>query len=400
MGRIVESSFKFKFTIVAITSIVVPKTINIISSIITKHIVNPIYSYLIFAAILLFFAFCVEVLKWISKTYYKEKLLDIAEGINNIGSKYRFYDYTRNGSETKLFYIDNEEMSLLEALLKKRYKVTIYYSLSLKNYISWIDLCYFSFLYDLSNELKCKVSIAIHPDKNSRLIDEEGNNEELSRKYERYKKEILKIIPKANIVYEEEIYKNYSKNFSTNFHSFYVSELLQYANKLSKSKTIKNKTELLNTHLGYLESVYIVQTYARKHTKKSQVFVLDRKNSQEIWNGRDELKNFKSQNHIVFIGAATIYNVDKIKYNVYDGKKIINVLDNKDDLLSKGIDNLSVKDLKNIYALLRICLHLEKGGEEKILSKSANICEDNMIDEIANLLKSIRDKYGFGEVIG
>lgn len=61
---------------------------------------------------------------------------------------------------------------------------------------------------------------------------------------------------------------------------------------------------------------------------------------------------------------------------------------------------MSVKDLKNIYALLRICLHLEKGGEEKILSKSANICEDNMIDEIANLLKSIRDKYGFGEVIG
>ena len=390
MCKLIESKFKFKFTIIAILSIIFPKILNLISNYISDAVINPLYSYLVFAVLSLIVSIIIEFVKYFIKKFQNDTIIITAEKINELGKKYSFEQYKNNNEHSKneLFEITESEMNLVETLLKKRYKPIIYYSLSAKSYFSWIDFCYLSYLKTLSEKIKCKVIICIHPDKKSRLEQtDQGVNLF-------YKKNISKIIPKAYIIFEYEFNSYKSKNFSTKFHSFYISQILKYWKSDSFQKNSKgNKSEILNTRLGYIESVYNIQEYAKKCYGKKQLFILDRKNSQTIWNSDTSLKNFKAQYHLIFISAATINSSNGEKVNIYNKDNTITLSDTKLEVDSK-IEAMSEKDASNIFKLLSIAC-----GNESELSitfddeSEFDLPKEQLQNNILNILNKINSTF-------
>lgn len=220
-----------------------------------------------------------------------------------------------------LFFIDGEEYNQFEVARQKRtYRIrlllkrmlnsypVIYYNVTAKNFLNWIDYIYLDTLKQLEEKINAKIIISLHVDE--QLMNESIFREDKRSIYEKKKddakKIIQKIIPNSIVVDEFEFYTNAKKSaeaFPEQLISIIVSDINYYVNELSKgSIDYKQFIRYESNVLSMLPILILAKKY--KH-----LFVLDYKSSFDVWN-LPPYPDLKKDRKIFFIKCNKIEGKD------------------------------------------------------------------------------------------
>ena len=150
----------YRYISYVVFSILIPGIISIFRDSIKAMFGNEWLGFLTFVGISFVIALCIEVIFRLTHLSKKEKTSETIVKIDAIGDKYRI---PVNGEVTEenhqaFFQIPPVEEELAGAIdtKDKKYRQIIYYSLSAKDYLNWIDFTYFSYLRDIKKNLKCR----------------------------------------------------------------------------------------------------------------------------------------------------------------------------------------------------------------------------------------------------
>ena len=245
-----------------------------------------------------------------------------------------------------LFYIDGEEYNQFEVVKQNKqnkrillwHKIfntfpVIYYNVTAKNFLNWIDFIYLITLRELESTIGAKIIISLHVDE--QLMNEGLFREDKRNIYQNQKKEakniIKKILPNAKVVDEFEYYinaKRSSEVFPEQLISIIVSDINYFVKKLSESEI--NYKQFIRYESNVL-SILPILILSKKY---SHLFVLDYKSSFDVWN-LNPYPDIKKARNIFFIKCNKIENKNGERipsWSVDDG---INFTDSEDVIEEK-----------------------------------------------------------------
>ena len=386
----------FRYISYVLFSILIPGIISIFKDSIKSWFGNEILGFFAFVGVCLVVALIIEVLYRLFHLSKKETTADTIVKINNIGDKYRIPvdGEVSNDKHQAFFTIPSEEEELAGALDKgKKYRQIIYYSLSAKDYLNWIDYTYFSYLKEIRKRLKCQIIIALHYNDKLRAtkLTKPSDLDSYHHICEWYSKAVKSIIGEDTIImYEDQFYRKNPKDYAVNFHNIYVNKLLEYSEMLSNKKKSGEKIdfESFKRKLSYVESAFPIKEIARKYKKTKRLYVLDRITSQEIW--KDEtLSIIKKDNKFVFITASTLSYPDGKFINVHKKENVPNFTDSQ-AVLREKVMNLDTHTKKLMYSLLSTNID---NTQEIFLFPSDDLLGEMLINKFAE----INREYHFDE---
>ena len=269
---------------------------------------------------------------------------------------------------------------------------TIYYALSAKEYLNWVDYVYFNYIRRLKDKLKCKVIICLHvPDdiKGCKVTDPDAdpNRQELEyqRLCEKFKVYIERVIGNdVEIVTEEYFYKQRAKKFA-DFHLVYNAFILYFASLLtSDNESERINFEQFKRRLSHVNSAFPIWMIATR-SDRERIFVLDNALSLQIWQ-LEPLASIRTKHDIYFIEANDIEYANGERINVHREGNTINLTDSPDVLQTKivGMDN---ETKKIVVSLL----------DEGMLNANNYyaLTDAKINDNLYEVLQSIRSKYSF-----
>ena len=333
---------KHSVLIWVVLSLLIPTGISVLLEQLNASI-NPILAFgvLLIACvcIALLVDFIIKSLKG-GKTHESQKVLTT---IKKVGEKFCIPVNGKVDADHKngMFYFPSEELELASTIELKKYKPILYYSLSVKTYLNWIDYVFFRFLGELRKELKCEVIIAIHHNDQHRLVraDRQDSVAQYEEECARFKSWIKIIIGEDTIIKDEEdFYKENPKDYALNFRSFYVSKINEYASRIGADKNSAGKDFSYNDFkrtLSYVESTFPIKEISSRYRKSKKLFVLDRITSQEIWKD-PHLNDIKKHNKMIFVAARTLTYEDGVTpINVHKKENVPNFTDSAEIIDSK-----------------------------------------------------------------
>ena len=253
---------------------------------------NYYLSFIISFLIVLLVAFIIDFVIYMYKLPRKTTLDDARDKINQAGSKFIIPGKEAKDKDptNQMFYLAENEYDLVkkhstEATDKNKpneMRNIVYYSLSVKKYLNWIDYSYFKFLADLKKELKCDVIICVHYNDEMR---ETMSSSHINQKYYKelrawYISIIKKIIGEDTLIaYEDHIFKVKHKKYVNEFHYYFNQQVINETSNMldnKKPEDIENENySNFKRKLSNLESVFPIAMIAEKYTKNKRLFVLD-----------------------------------------------------------------------------------------------------------------------------
>ena len=261
-----------------------------------------------------------------------------------------------------LFAFDEDNNKIVAAEGKKKHSNILYYSLSAKAYLNWIDYIYFLYLRSLRDKLQCTLIIGLHfPDhikecKNIKDGIESPNPDAdpngLAVEYDdicrTFEENARKILGKKVIFYREtDFYKSNPKKYAESFRNIYNSFVLYFAKNASTDGETMNYKNF-KRRISHMESSFPVWMLAEKfHT--SRLFVLDNKVALEIWDYQP-LNDIRKRNDIFFILTNSIVDKNGNRINVHNKNNVINLTDTAEELQNK-LQNLSDEDKELLISL-------------------------------------------------
>ena len=256
--------------------------------------------------------------------------------------------YVYNG--TSLFEISNKDTSQFGMLTGRKstrvflatsqffgnYPV-IYYNVTAKSFLNWIDYLYLKLLNDLSSKCNAKIIISLHVDEpllNEGLYDGRAQEQYLQLK-EKAIEIIKKVVPKAHIGDEFAYYlkaDNSMKNHPEYFIGTIISNINYYVKQLAEGtitydKFIRKESNIL--------SVMPISVLSRKY---HHLFVLDYAGSFDVWK-LQPYESLKQQNNIFFIACGTIKDKKGERIPSWDEADGVNFTDNRDVIGTKIRNN-------------------------------------------------------------
>jgi len=246
----------------------------------------------------------------------------------------------------ELFYLSNEEeyqfnimrkkkiiMLYLSFLERNKYFPIIYYNVTAKKFLNWIDYIYLTILNELKTKCNAKIVIVLHCDDFTRqegyITDSEKQRyKELYDCYAYYVKKIIKDVILLNETSFYTMIKGSIKNYPEHFFQIIISKINFYVNKLCNGEIDLFKFHRIESNLL---SIYPVFSLAKKY---KHLFVLDYEGSFDIWN-LSPFKEFKHYYNIYFIKCKKISGANGERlpsWNVDDG---INITDQLSDIERK-----------------------------------------------------------------
>ncbi len=379
---------KYRFIWYAVMSIGLPKIISLIMSTLNNEFFsNEWITYVIFFGICILIAVLLELITYLIHQSKKEIVSDSVHKIDFIGDKYRI---PLNGQVTDEEHIAMFDVPKLEeelvAHFKGKYHPVIYYLLSAKEYLNWIDFVYFSYLRDLKKKLKCEVIIALHY--NDKLRTTKMNKETDIKRYniicQWFSIVIRKIIGEdTRILKEDQFYKQNPKDYAVNFHNLYVTKILEYVEKMDENTPAEerlNYTEF-KRKLSYVESAFPIKEIASKYKRSKRLFVLDRETSQEIWKD-STLLSIKNESKMIFISAKTLCYENGKYINVHNKENVPNFTDSL-EILTKKIHSLDLYTCKLMYSLLST--NINQTHQTRLVFPSDELIPNLLIEKICSL---------------
>lgn len=312
--------------------------------------------------------------------------------VNDTGKRYPVYAEER---ETPMFYIsDSEERFIREggfdrkqAAAKKKNRPVVYYSLSVKKYLNWIDYSFFHYLRSLREELRCDVVIALH------YNDEMRRSSQISARNRNYYKAlrewfvgvVKKIIGGDTIIsFEDVVYEKYAENYAEEFHQYYAYQVLEGAKELTNGTD--GKYGDFKRILSNIESSFPIARIAKKYARSRQLYVLDRDKNLSDWQEKDILCNIKRKYPFVIIAAKTLTDRSGRKINVHDESYVPNFTDG-DETLKTKINNLDPGVSELMYGILSADNHVDG------LTQSLPADEARQKELLYKLMLDLRCKY-------
>ena len=307
--------------------------------------------------IIIFIAFIIDLIIFLKKYPRKTTLEECVNIINKTGEKFIIPSKT---TSINMFAIDDVEKSLAinNQLLNKPKRNIIYYSLSVKKYLNWIDFTFFKFLGELQKELKCNIIIGLHyNDKMRETMSISHHNQIYYKELRNWFKNIIKDIVGVDtlISYEDNIYKVKHRKYANNFHSFYNSQVIKYATDLYKNDGVdcNNKYKSFKRKLSNLESAFPIGQLAKKYSKNKRFIVLDNIKCLLDWQDKESyLYNLRCENPFIILAASTLVDANGIKIDVHDENLVPNLTDNV-DVLKRKIKCTNIEVKKLMYSLLK-----------------------------------------------
>lgn len=260
-----------------------------------------------------------------------------------------------------LFEVDQENYKIAGAEVREKHSNILYYSLSAKTYLNWIDYLYFVYLKALSEKLGCKLIIGLHfPDhikECKNLVDgAPGSNPDadpnaLAIEYDGicrvFEENAKKILGKATFCRENEFYKSNPKKYAESFRLIYSSFVLFFEKRDFNNKT--TDYSIFKRRVSHMESAFPVWMLAEKY-KDSRLFVLDNRLSLEIWNYQP-LKDVRKRNDIFFVLADSIVDKNGKRINVHNVNNVINMTDSA-EVIKEKIEKLPDEEKELIISLI------------------------------------------------
>ena len=382
---------KHRILIFLIVSIVLPMTAELITKTIGAELFGQEWiGLIIFIVVGVLIALAIDGIIRLIEQKKKAKISTSIVGIKKIGKRYRV---PISDSEFKPMFDVPEKEEDLAATLNGKYRPIIYYSLSAKEYLNWIDYSYFCFMRDVKNALNCEVIVALHYNDKLRAtnLTRETDLDSYKTICETYSGWVKKIIgDDVKILTEDEFYKKNPYDYAVDFHNIYVNKILEYV-KLMDSSTPDDQRldfEQFKRKLSYVESVFPIKEISSKYKKDKKVFVLDRVSFQEIWHNDETLNLIKKNNNIIFISATTLTYPDGKSINVHKKENVPNFTDSE-FVLKKKIDGLDMYTTKMMYSILSTNvnqpMHAFVFPTDEVLAKNA----------LFELFRDINAQYSF-----
>lgn len=379
MKKILTILFSF------ITLILVPYIIGLLNSATDKILTEKGISYnkfllLIFIIILVLIA--IFIIGYLFFSFISKKI-NITK-LSEVVSSYKY-----NGAS--LFSISNEEItqfSMISARKSLRIFYTfmelfglypvIYYNVTAKQYLNWIDYLYLKLLNDLNIQCGAKIIISLHVDES--LLNEGLYDDRTKGLYLQLTKAakaiILKVVPKAHIKDEYSYYLK-AKNSMNDHPEYFIGTIISNINYFVKK--ISNNTINYNKFIRKESNILSVMPISVLSRKYRHLFVLDYIGSFDIW----KLKPYdtlKQANNIIFIICNTIQNKagERIpSWNELDG---VNFTD--------SVNEIREKIKKNEKTINSALYEIYNGGNSDSLDEQ--VLQDACVDIILDIKRKLR----------
>ncbi len=300
-----------------------------------------------------------------------------------------------------LFAFDEDNSKIVAAEGRKKHSNVLYYSLSAKAYLNWIDYIYFLYLRSLREKLQCTLIIGLHfPDhikecknltdgKDIPNPDADPNGlaveyDEICRSFE---ENARKILGKNVIFYREtEFYKSNPKKYAESFRNIYNSFILYFA-KTNSTENGNIDYSTFKRRISHMESSFPIWMLAEKY-RSSRLFVLDNKVALEIWDYQP-LNDIRKRNDIFFILTNSIVDKDGKRINVHNKNNVINLTDTP-DVINEKLGRLSDNEKE-----LLISLFLQ--DDEVFTHAAAFYGKQDPTPKLSEMLNMICEHYKFNK---
>ncbi len=384
-----------------VLSLLIPTGVSVLLEQLGSNI-NPILAFGVLLVACVVVALAVDFIIKALKSGKTHDAVNVLKTIKTVGEKFCIPVDCKVDADhlNAMFYFPSEELELASQIELKKYKPVIYYSLSVKTYLNWIDYVFFRYLGELKKALKCEIIIAVHHNDQHRLV--RADRKDSVAKYEeecrRFKAWIKIIIGEDTVIKDEQdFYKENPTDYAVNFRSFYVSKINEYACKIGVDTNVKGDTFAYNDFkrtLSYVESTFPIKQISSKHRRSKKLFVLDRVTSQEIWKDA-HLNDIKKNNKMIFIAARTLTYEDGLTpINVHKKENVPNFTDTVETISNKirGNETYPAIDLytqRMMYSLINSGKQDEYG--KLTIPGDADITSD-LIRSFENIKKEISQK--------
>lgn len=322
------------------TIVIIPYVVGLLNSatefFLTKHSIS--YNRL-FGGILIF---CLVILVVISVVLLFFFMLSHKINITHFSEVISRVVY--NGSP--LFELTTEESVQFGMLLRKKSRrilfaimqwlgfcPVVYYNVTAKRFLNWIDYLYLHLLNELSRECGARIIISLHVDEvllKDGLYDERVKDNYLLLK-ETAANIIRKVVPNAQITDEFEYYlkaKNSMDDYPEYFISTIISNINHYVRELEQGRI--NYDGFIRKESNIL-SVMPISVLSRKFR---HLFVLDYIGSFEVWK-LQPYNQLKQQNNILFIACNTIKDKNGNRLPSWKDSDGVNLTDTEEQITEK-----------------------------------------------------------------
>ena len=328
--------------------------------------------------------------------YASTARIDYTQTRKNIGEVSNNF---RLADGSTLFAFDEDNNKIVAAEGKKKHSNVLYYSLSAKSYLNWIDYIYFLYLRSLREKLQCTLIIGLHfPDhikecknlKDGELLpNPDADPNALAIEYDEicrnFEENARKILGKKVVFYREtEFYKSNPKKYAESFRNIYNSFVLYFA-KNSVADDQKMNYSAFKRRISHMESSFPIWMLAEKF-HSSRLFVLDNKVALEIWDYQP-LNDIRKRNDIFFILTNSIVDKNGVRINVHNKNNVINLTDTADVIKDK-LGRLSDEEKE-----LLISLFLQ--DDEVFKHTGAFYNKQDPSQKLSEMINMICDHYSF-----
>ena len=330
----------FAFT----TLVVIPYIIGLLNSATDKILADKNISYNKF--FVLIFIVVIVLIVVFAITYLCFSFVSKRINITRLAEVVSSYKY--NGAS--LFTIPNKEITQFSMQSSRKslriyyafmemfglYPV-IYYNVTAKKYLNWIDYLYLKLLNDLNIHCKAKIIISLHVDES--LLNEGLYDDRTKAQYLQLTNAataiISKVVPKAHIKDEYSYYLK-SKNSMNDHPEYFIGTIISNINYFVKK--VADKSVNYNKFIRKESNILSVMPISVLSRKYRHLFVLDYIGSFDIW----ELKPYdtlKQTNNIIFIICNTIKNKDGERIPSWNEMDGVNFTDDVDQIREKISNN-------------------------------------------------------------
>lgn len=218
-----------------------------------------------------------------------------------------------------LFYIDGADQDLYQVVCASRWKrvshnmkrflfreyPVVYYNVTAKPFLNWIDFLYLRLLHTLRQRLGARIIIALHFDER---VYREGFfrdqvRDEYRRLYERAERIVRMVVGSDTTVIDERVFLQRHKAGWTSFPEYFfgvlISKLNEYAKRLAEGSLEYQRFYRIETNLiSILPTTLLAQRYGH-------LFVLDYEGSFDVWR-ESPFSEFKREYDILFVKCRKI----------------------------------------------------------------------------------------------
>jgi hypothetical protein len=250
----------------------------------------------------------------------------------------------------------------------------IYYNMTAKHFLNWIDYLYLRLLSQIKNRTGAKVIIALHFDEQ---LYQEGFETGIERDrydemYDKSKSIAEAIIGEDVEIIDERWYLDESseKEFAEYFFSTLISKVNMYVKRVSDGEMSFNKFYRVETNLI---SIFPALLMADRY---GHLLILDYKGSFDVWE-QEPFRTQKTDKNIVFVKCNKIEGEGGVRIPAWSESDGPNLTDSVDILQSKleSTDPAVLEAMANIF-------NVELENEEQI--------EAALLEKF----KSLKQKHG------